>query len=70
LHDEKEMGRLWCHGIRTNQHFLAPKDPRLNFLFAVTRHLDGGMFTPSGLWDAAGNTLLHADGHWIPSRPA
>lgn len=42
--------------------FLESNDPRLKFLFAVTRHVDGVIFTPSGLWDAAGRALLNADG--------
>ena len=41
---------------------LESNDPRLQFLFAVTRQLDGVIFTPSGLWDASGRTLLNAEG--------
>lgn len=41
---------------------LDSNDPRLQFLFAVTRHLDGVIFTPSGLRDASGRALLCADG--------
>jgi hypothetical protein len=41
---------------------LGSNDPRLKVLFAVAHHLDGVLFTPSGLWDAAGRPLLCADG--------
>jgi hypothetical protein len=37
-------------------------DPRLEWLYAVCRHLDGVIFTPSSLRDAAGRIYLSADG--------
>ena len=46
---------------------LHSNDPRLQFLFLVTRHLDGVIFTPSGLWDANGRPLLCADGRSEPT---
>jgi hypothetical protein len=42
--------------------FLESNDPRLKLLFGVARHLDGALFTPSGLWDSAGRALLCVDG--------
>ena len=47
--------------------FLQSNDPRLKFLFAVAKHLDGVIFTPSGLWDAEGRALLCADGKSDPN---
>jgi hypothetical protein len=35
-------------------------DPRLQFIFAVVRHLDGALFTPSALRDANGRVLYGA----------
>jgi hypothetical protein len=37
-------------------------DERLPYLFAVTRHLDGVLFTPWSLRDAEGRILISADG--------
>lgn len=37
-------------------------DSRLPYLYAVTRHLDGVLFTPSGFRDAEGRILSAADG--------
>lgn len=37
-------------------------DARLEILYAVTRHLDGAIFTPSSLRDAEGRILISADG--------
>ncbi len=37
-------------------------DSRLRYLFAVVKHLDGAIFTPSGLWDAQGRGLCVANG--------
>jgi len=45
---------------------LQSNDPRLKILYVVTRHLDGVLFTPSGLWDSAGRALLCADGRSDP----
>lgn len=50
-------------------------DPRLAFLYAVAQALDGVFFTPSALRDAAGRTLLAADGAvdpqaMLPAFPA
>lgn len=42
--------------------YLESNDPRLKLLFATAAHLDGVLFTPSGLWDATGRPLLCADG--------
>lgn len=36
-------------------------DPRLEYVFAVVKHLDGVIFTRSGLWDANGRLLYGAD---------
>jgi len=36
---------------------LDSRDPRLKYLFAVVRHLEGAIFTPSGLRDAEGRVL-------------
>jgi hypothetical protein len=47
--------------------FLHSNDPRLQFVFAVTRHLDAVMFTPSGLWDAVGRALINGDGESDPN---
>jgi hypothetical protein len=41
-------------------------DDRLAFLFAVARHLDGVLFTPSSLRDAEGRVLISADGEFDP----
>lgn len=35
-------------------------DPRLAYVFAVAKHLDGALFTPSALRDASGRVLLGA----------
>lgn len=40
----------------------ADDDERLQFLFAVARHLDAALFTPSSLRDAEGRVLLSASG--------
>ncbi|HEX5443354.1 MAG TPA: DUF4272 domain-containing protein, partial [Pirellulales bacterium] len=40
----------------------ADGDERLQFLFAVARHLDAALFTPSSLRDAEGRVLLSAGG--------
>jgi hypothetical protein len=40
--------------------FLDSKDERLKYLLAVVRQLDGVIFTPSGLRDAAGRVLCSA----------
>jgi hypothetical protein len=50
-------------------------DERLPYLFAVTGHLDGVLFTPSSLRDAEGRILLSADGECdadavLPKMPA
>jgi hypothetical protein len=37
--------------------YLESDDERLKYVFAVVRHLDGAIFTPSGLRDAAGRFL-------------
>jgi uncharacterized protein DUF4272 len=42
-------------------------DARLKFLFAVAKQLDGVLFTPSGLRDAAGRVLISADGESDPA---
>ena len=39
-----------------------PPDERLEIVTAVVRHLDGALFRPSGLYDAAGRAILRADG--------
>lgn len=39
-------------------------DERLPYLFAVTRHLDGVLFTPSSLRNAEGRILISADGEF------
>ena len=41
-------------------------DDRLNYVLAVTDHLDGVIFTPSSLRDARGRVLLAADGEPNP----
>jgi hypothetical protein len=46
--------------------FIESNDSRLQFLFAATKHLDGVLFTPSGLWDASGRVLIDADGRCDP----
>lgn len=40
--------------------FLDSDDPRLRYVFAVVKHLDGVIFTPSSLRDAAGRVLYGA----------
>jgi hypothetical protein len=42
--------------------FLHSNDDRLRYLFAVAKHLDAALFTPSGLWDAQGRALCVVDG--------
>ncbi len=37
-------------------------DPRMKFVYAVARQLDGAIFVPSALQDAEGRTLVAADG--------
>ena len=37
--------------------FIESDDPRLPYVFAVVKHLDGVIFTPSSLRDAAGKPL-------------
>jgi hypothetical protein len=49
-------------------------DARLPFLFAVTHHLDGTLFSPSSLRDAEGRILIAADGEFdadavLPKMP-
>jgi hypothetical protein len=49
-------------------------DERLEYLFAVTRHLDGVLFTPSSLRDAEGRILISGDGEFdadavLPQMP-
>jgi hypothetical protein len=41
-------------------------DERLSYLYAVARHLDGVLFTPSSLRDAEGRVLISADGEFDP----
>ena len=41
-------------------------DERLSLVFAVCRHLDGAIFTPSSLRDAAGRILIDAEGYSDP----
>lgn len=43
------------------------KDERLGYLYAVARHLDGVLFTPSSLRDAEGRVLISADGDFDPN---
>jgi hypothetical protein len=50
-------------------------DERLKYLYAVVRHLDGVLFSPSSLRDAAGRVLISADGDFdadavMPKMPA
>jgi hypothetical protein len=42
-------------------------DDRLALVYAVCRHLDGVIFTPSSLRDAAGRILMNRDGHTDPT---
>lgn len=42
-------------------------DPRMRFVYEVAKHLDGVIFTPSGLRDAAGRALVSADGEQDPA---
>jgi hypothetical protein len=42
-------------------------DPRMEFIRRLARHLDGVIFTPSGLRDAAGRKLVAADGKVDPA---
>ena len=44
--------------VPTPELELHSNDSRLKYVFAVVKHLDGVIFTPSGLWDATG-TLLY-----------
>jgi hypothetical protein len=46
--------------------YLDSDDPRLPYVFAVVKHLDGALFTPSALRDAAGRVLYGAE----PPHPA
>jgi hypothetical protein len=41
-------------------------DERLEFVHAVAKHLDGAIFTPSGLRDASGRIMIHAT---LPPHP-
>ena len=41
-------------------------DPRMRFVYEVAQHLDGVIFTPSGLRDAAGRSLVLANGEQDP----
>jgi hypothetical protein len=41
--------------------YLGSDDPRLEYVFAVVKHLDGAIFTPSALRDARGRVLLGGD---------
>lgn len=41
---------------------LPDADERLTYLFAVAQHLDGAIFTPSGLRDSQGRILISVDG--------
>lgn len=41
-------------------------DERLEYLLAVTQHLDGALFTPSSLRDAGGRILIDAKGTFDP----
>ena len=41
-------------------------DPRLRLVYAVCKHLDGMIFTPSALRDAAGRILIDAAGNSDP----
>jgi hypothetical protein len=43
------------------------RDERLKILYAVGRHLDGAIFTPSSLRDASGRILIDADGNSDPA---
>src|SRR5437764_4400496 len=50
-------------------------DERLPYLFAVTRHLDGVLFSPSSLRDAEDRILISADGEFdadavLPKMPS
>lgn len=42
-------------------------DERLRLVYAVCQHLDGAIFTPSSLRDAAGRILIGADGNSDPA---
>ena len=42
------------------------EDDRLKYIFAIARHLDGAIFTPSSLRDASGRVLIAADGEYDP----
>jgi hypothetical protein len=42
-------------------------DDRLSYILAVTKHLDGVVFTPSSLRDAEGRILIAADGETDPA---
>ena len=47
--------------------YLDSSDERLKFVFAVVKHLDGAIFVPSGLRDAAGRVLYDAGGRTDPA---
>jgi len=46
--------------------FIDSDDERLKYIFAVAKHLDGAIFTPSSLRDASGKILIAADGEYHP----
>ena len=61
------MSFQFCVGSIAEPDFiLSGIDPRLDLLSAIVSEIDGCMFMPSGLRDAAGRTLIDADGSFDP----